>query len=96
MMDDPRTVLAYYVVSDEKCDATLQWLEDNPDAGVAVLPDGTLWALEWRAHEGEDGEIADPTRLTVSDMGTGKVANPYWSTLYRLVPLSAEAGDTDA
>jgi hypothetical protein len=63
------------------------------EQGVAILPDGTLRALEWRAHEGADGEVASLTELTLADITTGRVANPHWTTLYRLMPLSAEAGD---
>jgi hypothetical protein len=42
------------------------------EQGVAILPDGTLWALERQVN------------------GYG-----HWTENHRLVPLSAEAGDTD-
>jgi hypothetical protein len=56
---------------------TVAALLAHGEQGVAILPDGTLWALA----EHEPG--------------------PYWDErhddppAYRLLPLSAEAGDTD-
>lgn len=53
------------------------------EQGVAILKDGTLWTLEY-AHTIKPG---DPDHYEGDPSGLGD--------FYRLVPLSAEAGDTD-
>ena len=55
------------------------------ELGVAILPDGTLWALVPNVL------AADCTLLPEAEADS-----IFYAGLYRLVPLSAEAGDTDA
>ena len=71
------------------CRCGLSAVRDAIAAGhrVVIGPDGVEGRLEWRAHEGARGELAPSFRLTVEDIRTGNVANPNWTTLYRLVPI---------
>jgi hypothetical protein len=83
------------------------------EQGVAILPDGTMWALEevgtvdrpsptdtyWSIG---NHRIKHPTRYLsedvdyIDDAPLDAEADDRWADpAYRLVPLSAEAGDTD-
>jgi hypothetical protein len=75
-------VLAHSLVpkmSDLATAKVLAALLAHGEQGVAILPDGTLWALEY-----------PPADLALMAERLGAMVG------YRLVPRSAEAGDTDA